>query len=87
MNYIQYLAEVLIKAETSEQMQNLLSGLLTPKEAEEFVKRIKIVQMIKSGMSHHDIAEKLGVGVATVTRGSKEIQQGKFQIVNWQPSS
>ena len=86
MKYTQYLAEVLIQAKSVDEMENLLSGLLTPKEAEEFVKRIKIVAMIKAGLPHHEIAEKLGVGVATVTRGSKEIQQGKFQIVSWHPS-
>ena len=30
---------------------------------------------------HHRIAEDLGVGVATVTRGSKELQDGKFKVL------
>jgi Trp operon repressor len=37
--------------------------------------------MLKSGIPQHEIAEKLGVGVATVTRGSKEIQKGNFKVV------
>jgi len=62
-------------------MREFLLGLLTPKEIEELPKRIQIVKMLKKGIPHHTIAEKLGVGVATVTRGSKEIQRGKFSII------
>lgn len=57
----------------------LISGLFTPGEIEEFARRLRIVKMLKRGVSQHVIAQKLGVGVATVTRGSKEIQRGRFR--------
>ena len=62
-------------------MENLLLGILTPKELAEIPQRLQIVKMLKKGISHHEIAEKLGVGVATVTRGSTEIKKGRFQYV------
>ena len=62
-------------------MYDLLLGILTPKEIIEFSNRLKIVKMLKRGVSHHDIAGKLHVGVATVARGSREIQKGRFKNV------
>ncbi len=75
------LVHILIDIDSKEEMTNFLNGLLTPKERVEFVRRLDIVKMLKKGMPQHKIAEKLGVGVATVTRGSKEIQMGRFKNV------
>ena len=44
--------------------------------------RNKIVKMLKAGVPQHQIAKELNIGVATVTRGSKEIQKGRFKVVN-----
>ncbi len=62
-------------------MREFLLALLTPKEIEELPKRIEIVKMLKRGVPQHTIAQKLGVGVATVTRGSKEVQKGRFSNI------
>jgi len=62
-------------------MRDFLYGILTPKELMEIPNRLQIVKMLKKGISHHDIAGKLHVGVATVTRGSREIREGRFQNV------
>lgn len=69
------------KADAKEKLQNLLKGLLTPKEIEELAERIRIVQLLKKGVGQHNIAAKLNIGVATVTRGSKELQKGNFKYV------
>lgn len=73
-------------------MQDLLDGLLTPKELAEIERRIKIVKLIKANMPHHEIASKLNVGIATVTRGSRELQRGHFTQITpnknaWQDSA
>ena len=78
---IDILADVLQKANSNEKVENLLKGLLTPKELEEFAQRIEIVRLLKKGVSQHEIAEKLGVGVATVSRGAREIKIGNFKYV------
>ena len=62
-------------------VEDFLKGILTPKELLELPNRLKIIKMLKKGISHHDVAGKLRVGVATVTRGSKEIQNGRFKNV------
>ncbi len=75
------LINLFAKVNSPKEMENLLNGILTPKEREELVQRIDIIKMLKAGIPHHEIAQKLGVGVATVTRGSKEIQKGNFKVV------
>ena len=73
--------EMLIKMNTKNKMIDFLEGVLTPKELLELPHRLAIIKMLKRGISQHDVAGKLGVGVATVTRGSRELQKGKFQNV------
>ena len=75
------LVELLTSIDSVEEMENLLTGLLTPKEREELPKRIEIIKMLKQGIPQHQIAKKLGVGIATVTRGSKEIRTGTFKVI------
>jgi len=79
-----YLTELLsiIQAKNNNQdLQAFLEAILTPKELEEIPKRLQIVKMLKAGVSQREIAEKLGVGIATVTRGSKELKKGNFKEV------
>lgn len=64
-----------------KEMKEFLYGILTPQELLELPKRLAIVKMIKKGMPQHQISKELGVGIATVTRGSKEIQKGRFKHV------
>jgi len=76
------LAEVLLEIKNKKEMLEFLKGILTPKELEEISTRLQIVRMLKGGKPQHLIAKKLGVGIATVTRGSREIKLGRF----WQIS-
>jgi len=75
------LIETLLKINSKDQMRGFLEGILTPKELLEIPNRLAIVKMLKRGISHHDVAGKLHVGVATVTRGSRELQKGRFKNV------
>lgn len=72
---------MLLEVRGKEEMRDFLQGILTPKELLEIPNRLQIVKMLKQGISHHDIAEKLRVGVATVARGSREIHKGRFKNV------
>lgn len=81
MKALDTLISVISKAKTEKELENLLLGLFTSGEREELAQRIEIVKLLKQGVAQHTIAEKLGVGVATVTRGAKEIQQGNFKYV------
>lgn len=59
----------------------LFSSIFTKDEMKTFAHRFLIVKKIKEDISQHEIAHKLKVGVATVTRGAKEIQKGKFKFL------
>ena len=72
---------VLIKIKSKEEMEDFLKGILTPKELLEIPNRLKIIKLLKKGISQHEIAQDLKVGVATVTRGSIELQKGSFKNV------
>lgn len=72
---------ILLKINEKKELQNFLEGILTAKELEEIPMRLQIVKMLKKGTPQHTIAEELGIGIATVTRGSKEIQKGNFKYV------
>ena len=83
MHYIDEFLDVVVK--TSEkgkaEVTDFLEGILTPSEFEHLVKRLQIVKQLKQGRSQRDIAEDLEVGIATVTRGAKEINNGKFKDI------
>ena len=72
------LSGILLTIKTVKEMNEFLRGLLTEGELAELLMRLQIVKKLKSGLSQQKIAKELGVGVATVTRGSKEIQKGRF---------
>lgn len=73
--------DVLLSIKTKEGMEDFLKGILTTKELLEIPNRLKIIKMLKKGISQHEIAQDLKVGVMTVTRGSKELQNGRFKNV------
>lgn len=76
------LINLLLRIKTRSEMEDFLLGILTPKELKEIPMRLSIVKMLKAGVPQHEIAESLGVGVATVTRGSRELRKGRFKVVS-----
>lgn len=80
--YYNSLVLTILALDTKKDVKSFLNGILTPKEREELPVRLQIVKMLKKGVPQHEIASKLGVGVATVTRGSKEIAKGNFSHVS-----
>lgn len=79
--YLDQLATTVSQLKTSAEVVEFLKGILTPKELEEISVRLQIVKQLKRGVSQREIAENLGVGIATVTRGSKELHKGNFKNV------
>lgn len=61
-----------------DELSEFLHGLTTDKERYELARRIDIADRLLRGEPQHKIASDLGVGVATVTRGSKEVAIGRF---------
>jgi len=77
-NKLNQLVEVLLEIKNKKEMLDFLKGILTPKEMEEISTRLQIVKLLKKDKPQQFIAKKLGVGIATVTRGSREIKLGRF---------
>lgn len=75
------LATAIAALSSPTEVIEFLRGILTPKELLEVTQRLQIVKMLKQGKPQRQIAEELGVGVATITRGSKELQNGRFKNV------
>lgn len=79
--FFKELIQILIYIDDKSLMEDFLIGILTPKEREEIPVRLQIVKDLKGGIPQREIAHKLGVGVATVSRGSMEIKKGRFKVI------
>ena len=79
--YYNSLVDAFTSLNTKKDVREFLDGILTPKERKELPVRLQIVKLLKKGIPQHEIATKLGVGVATVSRGSKEIAKGNFSLL------
>ena len=71
--------EYLMTQTTAEQMLAALEGLLTPYEQQELINRLQIFELLSQGVSQRQAAQQLGVGIATVTRGSRALQAGSYK--------
>ncbi|MBI4138221.1 MAG: hypothetical protein HY482_01330 [Candidatus Wildermuthbacteria bacterium] len=60
-----------------ELLREFLIDLLSPAEYRELGVRWQIVQQLNRGVSQRDVSENLRVGIATVTRGSRELANPK----------
>lgn len=75
------LAEALAEIKDREEMKDFLGAILTPAEYKAIPLRLAIVKMLKNGLTQREIVERLGVGIATVTRGARELKFKKFRNV------
>ncbi len=65
-------------------LEDFLIGVTTDKERAEIAQRVEIIKRLIAGEPQARIASDLGVGVATVTRGSKELSQDRFKVLRKQ---
>ncbi len=75
------LISLLLTIKNQDEFSDFLYGLTTDKERKELVRRVEIIKRLIAGEAQHGIASELGVGVATVTRGSKELSNGRFKAL------
>ncbi len=71
----QQLMNIVRKAVETDQHDMLLTMMLTPDEREALIARANIFnELLKGDISQRHISQMLGVGIATVTRGSNELK-------------
>lgn len=58
-------------------MEEALRSLLTANELVDVANRLQIIELLEQGVPQRQIAKKLGVGIATVTRGSNVLKTRK----------
>ncbi len=74
-DHIKQLIDYLLAVQTPEAMEEALRGLLTPAEFAEITNRLQIFRMLEAGMPQRKVAEELGVGIATVSRGARALKE------------
>ena len=77
LKHISHLVNHLLSLKSHERMEKVLRDLLTENELAEIANRLRIIEMLEQGIPQRQIADQLGVGIATVTRGSKALKKGK----------
>jgi len=79
--YYRELVRQLQSLKSERQWEDFLVGILTPAEMYQVIKRLQIVKKLKNGEPQRQIAADLDVGIATVTRGAREVKNGRFKYV------
>ena len=62
--------------ETPKEAELLLRDILTPQELASLAQRWEIVRELSKGTPQRTIAEKLGLSISKITRGSRMMQYG-----------
>lgn len=73
--HTQEFLDTLLASEDRQALLQLLQSLLTPAELHEIPKRLQILKRLKAGEPQRRIAEDLGVGIATVSRGARALKR------------
>ena len=73
--YTNELTREILGLKSKEKILSFLRWILTPKEFEQLPIRLQIIKMLRKGISQRTIVKKLGVGIATVTRGANELKK------------
>ncbi len=75
-HYKKELIEVIHKiSKDKDLLADFVKDILTPREFDNISVRWEIVKRLAKGEHHQSIAEYLHLGVATVTRGSREMRK------------
>lgn len=75
------LVDVIHDCRDRQELKQFMHAILTPQEQAEIARRLQIVKLLKKGLPQREIADKLKVGIATVTRGSHQLKKGNFKDI------
>lgn len=75
MKALREISQVLAETGDGDQIESFLRSILTRNEIDEISSRWELVKLLYNGMSQRKIAEKLGISLCKITRGSKELKK------------
>ena len=71
------LLTVILDIKQKDILEKFLIDILTPSEWEDIIKRWQIVKQLSNRTPQRTIAKNLGVSIAKITRGSRELRDKK----------
>ncbi|MGR6833283.1 trp operon repressor [Aliivibrio wodanis] len=75
---------LIANAAEQDKHQSLLTMLMTPDEREALIARVNIChELLQGDLSQRQISQLLGVGIATITRGSNELKSHTHDEKKW----
>lgn len=80
-NHYKELFELFAAVRNEQEAEDLLKDILTPQEIDSLAERWQEVQLLAKGMPQRDIAEKLGISISKITRGSRALRYGTGAFV------
>ena len=69
------IARELAAAGDAALVRRFLESILTPREREEIAGRWELVKLLNRGESQRKVAERLGMSLCKITRGSRELKK------------
>lgn len=75
MRKIKEIARILAETHDEKAIEKFLKSILTEKEINDISSRWELVKMLDLGISQRKIAEKLGLSLCKITRGSRELKK------------
>ena len=79
--YRKQLLALLCDITDPNEMSAALDIILTDKEHEDVDRRLQIFHQLEDNTPQREVSKLLGVGIATVTRGSKAMQTDSYQLL------
>ena len=83
MNKIKEISYVLAATDDKELIEGFLKSILTRNEIDEISSRWELVKQLHDGISQRKIAERFGLSLCKITRGSRELKKNpsSFRIM------
>jgi len=75
MYKIKEISRVLAATDDPRLIEGFLKSILTKSEIDEISSRWELVKLLNDGMSQRKIAERLGLSLCKITRGSRELKK------------